>query len=81
MRKPDPGEFQEERIERAMSALDASPETNLSVMVADGIAEGVVVVTFAIRGKGAGELHIPNANYDPFKFMELLEKHTGGVVK
>lgn len=42
--------------------LDADPET--------------VILTLAIRGKGACELRIPKSCYDAFALLELIEKHT-----
>ena len=34
-----------------------------------------VILVFAIRGKGSGELSIPKEKYDPFLLMEILDKH------
>ena len=37
-----------------------------------------VILVFAIRGVGTGELSIPRENYDPFLLMEILDKHQAG---
>ncbi len=35
-----------------------------------------VILTLAIRGKGACELRIPKSRYDAVALLELIEKHT-----
>ena len=37
-----------------------------------------VILAFAIRGVGTGELSIPKEKYDPFLLMEILDKHQAG---
>jgi len=37
-----------------------------------------VILAFAIRGVGTGELSIPREEYDPFLLMEILDKHQAG---
>ena len=37
-----------------------------------------VILVFAIRGVGSGELSIPRESYDPFLLMEILDKHQAG---
>ena len=37
-----------------------------------------VILAFAIRGVGTGELSIPREKYDPFLLMEILDKHQAG---
>ena len=37
-----------------------------------------VILVFAIRGVGTGELSIPKEKYDPFLLMEILDKHQAG---
>ena len=36
-----------------------------------------VIVSLAIRGKGACEVRIPKSKYDAFLLMEAIERHTG----
>ena len=37
-----------------------------------------VILAFAIRGVGTGELSIPKEKYDQFLLMEILDKHQAG---
>ena len=37
-----------------------------------------VILAFAIRDVGTGELSIPREKYDPFLLMEILDKHQAG---
>ena len=37
-----------------------------------------VILVFAIRDVGTGELSIPREKYDPFLLTEILEKHQAG---
>ena len=37
-----------------------------------------VILVFAIRDVGTGELNIPREKYDPFLLMEILDKHNSG---
>ncbi len=39
-----------------------------------------VILAFAIRDVGTGELHIPREKYDPFLLMEILDKHQAGGI-
>ena len=33
-----------------------------------------VILVFAIRGQGSGELSIPREKYDPYLLLEILDK-------
>jgi hypothetical protein len=35
-----------------------------------------VIITLAIRGQATCELRIPNASYDGFKVLDLIEQYT-----
>ena len=37
-----------------------------------------VILVFAIRDVGTGEIWIPREKYDPFLLMEILDKHQAG---
>ena len=39
-----------------------------------------VILVFAIRDVGTGELSIPREKYDPFLLMEILDKHQAGGI-
>ncbi len=39
-----------------------------------------VILVFAIRGVGTGEMSIPREKYDPFLLMEILDKHQAGGI-
>ncbi len=39
-----------------------------------------IILVFAIRDVGTGELSIPREKYDPFLLMEILDKHQAGGI-
>jgi len=64
------------RIEKAISKLQADPCLRYAMEVHDDAEPEAVILTLAIRGKGACELRIPKSRYDAFALLELIEKHT-----
>lgn len=72
---PDPAA--EARRQRVLAKLTANPALRLAV-VCD--AEGdPVPMAVAIRGKGACEVNIPAARFDPFALIELVGRHGGTI--
>ena len=55
-----------------MKADDDQPRSHYWKTFAEAHPE-FVLLTFAIRGMGTGELSIPREKYDPFLLMEILE--------
>ena len=66
----------DERIERMVAKLDDNPGLRYAIEPHTEADPEVVILTVAIRGKGACELRIPKSNYDAFALLELVEKHT-----
>jgi hypothetical protein len=66
---------QERRRLTALEMLRRHPEITRAVVV-DGDADPVRVA-LAIRNVGTCELLIPRDRWDPFRFLELLDKHGG----
>lgn len=73
---PKPDTSADARMEKVIDKLHA--DTGLRyVMEAHIDADpDAVILTLAIRGKGACELRIPKSRYDAFALLELIEKHT-----
>jgi hypothetical protein len=67
----------ERRRQRAVAMLEVNPALRLAV-VCDSEGDPVPVA-IAIRGKGACEVHIPAARFDPFKLLELVARHGGAL--
>ena len=64
----------DERIEKMVAKLEADPDLRYAMATdADPYA---VILTLAIRGKGACELRIPKSRCDAFALLELIEEHT-----
>ena len=57
---------------RAMMAEDDQPRSHYWKTFDDAHPD-YVILAFAIRGKGSGELSIPKEKYDAFKLLEILE--------
>ena len=73
----------DERIKMVAAQLESDPglrvcvETHVPTEGAPDNAEpDAVILTLAIRGKGACELRIPKSRYDGISLLELIEKHT-----
>jgi hypothetical protein len=75
----DLGYAGELRRARAIELLNADPSRHLAV-VCYGKGDPVHV-TFAIRGKGSGEVLIPAARYDPWRLLDLVRAHGGSALR
>lgn len=67
---------EDERISQVVAKLESDPALNYALETHDEIDPDAVILTLAIRGKGAGELRIPKSRYDAFALLELIERHT-----
>ena len=65
-----------ERIAEVVATLDADPARRLALKTHTDVDPDDVIVTLAIRGKGACEICIPKSRYDAFRLWEAVEKHT-----
>jgi hypothetical protein len=65
----------EARRQRVLDMLHRRPGIRYAVVVADPDADPVIV-SVAIRSVASFELEIPQAYYDAFALLELIEKHT-----
>lgn len=65
-----------ERIEKMIVQLADDPGLIYAMQTHDDVEPGAVILTLAIRGKGACELRIPKSRYDGIELLELIEKHT-----
>jgi len=68
------GTATEARRQRVLAMLADNPALRLAV-VCDGAGDPVPVAV-AIRDKGAAEILIPAARFDPFALLELVERHS-----
>ena len=61
-----------------MATLEADPALRYAGIDAHANVDPEdVIVSLAIRGKGACEIRIPKSRYDAFRLMEAIERHTG----
>jgi len=68
----------EDRRERAYMMLEAHPAARYAVFV-DADSDPVIL-TLAVRGVGCRERHVAQAQYDPFRLLAVLERHSGVTV-
>lgn len=71
--KPTPAD---DRIEKVIGKLQADPGLRYAMETHIDAEPEAVILTLAIRNKGACELHIPKSRYDALALLELIEKHT-----
>ena len=71
--KPTPAD---DRIEKMIAKLEGDPGLRYAMKTHDEIDPDAIILTLAIRGKGACELRIPKSRYDAFALLDLIEKHT-----
>jgi hypothetical protein len=70
------GHAEAERIARVASRLKTNPALRYAVDTHADIDGEEVILSVAIRGKGACEVRIPKSRYDGFRVLEAIEKHT-----
>ena len=66
----------DERIQMVAAQLESDPGLRVCVETHDNAEPEAVILTLAIRGKGACELRIPKSRYDGIALLELIESHT-----
>jgi hypothetical protein len=66
----------DERVNKMVAKLADDPGLIYAMQTHDEVEPDAVILTVAIRDKGACELRIPKSRYDGFALMELIEKHT-----
>ena len=68
---PKPSEI-DKRSMRALAMLDSCTAQRA---VFNTVVGDEVILTVAIRGLGTCELSIPKAKFDPWRLLELVERH------
>lgn len=66
----------DERIKMMAAQLERDHGLGYAMETHDNVEPKAVILTLAIRGKGACELHIPKSRYDAIALLELIENHT-----
>lgn len=66
----------DERIKMMAAQLERDHGLRYAMETHDNAEPEAVILTLAIRGKGACELRIPKSRYDGIALLELIEKHT-----
>ena len=66
----------ESRRAKVLSMLRENPGIRYAIDVADANTDPVIV-SIGIRNVATFEMNIPQAYYDAFTLLELIEKHTG----
>lgn len=67
------------RLEAVSRKLQDDAELSYAMEAHDEIEPEKVILSLAIRGKGAVELWIPKTRYDAFALLEVLDKHAKQV--
>lgn len=65
-----------ERIKMMAVQLECDHGLRYAMETHNNAEPEAVILTLAIRGKGACELRIPKSRYDGIALLELIEKHT-----
>ena len=64
------------RRQKVIAMLEAAPETKRAVFADDTSDPDNVILTVAVRAcQQTCELLIPKAKYDPWRLLELIERH------
>ena len=66
----------DKRIEIMISKLESEASLRYAMKAHDDLDPEAVILSLAIRGKGACEFRIPKSSYDAFALLELIDKHT-----
>ena len=66
----------DERIKMMVAKLESEHGLRYAMETHNNAEPEAVILTLAIRGKGACELRIPKSRYDAIALLELIEKHT-----
>lgn len=69
----------EARRQHVLGMLVGHPEARYAVLTDTAAEPGAVIVVLAIRGQASYELRIPRAKYDPFLFLDLIDRHAGTI--
>lgn len=64
------------RIHWLIAKLERDPMLNYAIEPHEDVEPDAVLLTVAIRRKGACELRIPKSRYDAFALLDLIERHT-----
>ena len=71
----------QKRLEPVLKMMDEDDQRRKYYWLTDDKAHpDFVILVFAIRDVGTGELSIPREKYDPFLLMEILDKHQAGGI-
>jgi len=63
----------EERRREVLAMLDKTPSIQRAVVTHPEVHAHAVIVTIALRGRAAGEVYIPKAQYDAFRLLQILQ--------
>lgn len=66
----------EARRQRVLAMLAERPGIRYAVVTDTEADPNAVIVTLAIRGVASCELRIPREKYDPFLFLDAIERHS-----
>ncbi len=64
----------EQRREKVLRILEENPRIQRAFVTDTMSDRDNVILTLAIRGAGTCELEIPKRKYDPFIFLEIIQK-------
>jgi hypothetical protein len=68
----------EARRQKVIAMLEAAPDTQRAILADDTSDPHNVILTVAVRAyQQTCEMLIPKAKYDPWRLLELIERHCG----
>ena len=65
-----------ERAKKVITKLERDLSLRYAIETHEDVELEALILTVAIRGKGACELRVPRSRYDAFALIELIEKYT-----
>jgi len=65
----------EARRQKVIAMLDAAPDTQRAITADTDSEPHNVILTVAVRNLATCEMLIPKQKYDPWRLLELIERH------
>lgn len=77
--KPLPDPVTDARRQRVLAMLEENASARYALVTETETDPDAVLLTLAIRGRGACELRIPRDKYDGVLLLDLIERHGGTI--
>ena len=75
--KPETLEYQQQeaRRQKVLAMLEAAPDTQRAIHTDTDSDPHNVILTVGVRNLATCEMLVPKAKYDPWRLLELVERH------